>query len=919
MKDKTEVQLLRELAELRQRIAELEAEEAERKRVMETLRSSEALFHSLIESLPQNIFSKNVEGQFTFANQRYCMTEGKSLADIIGKTDFDLHPLELAKKYREDDRRVIETERTLELEEEHQPKNGERSYVQVIKTPVYDSSGQVTGVLGIFWDITERKQAEAAQELRIKQLAALSRASQAVTASLELDQVLAEIVSLTSEVVAADYISVVLVDASGLMGQSAENVPGVPAIKYRVREEGLTSWIVRSRQAVIIDEIGEDGAIIPNLGEGAPRLANPLIVQAGVKSVAGLPLMVKDRLLGVLHLHSLHPGTFHGQLSLLTAFANQVAIAIENARLYEALKQELVERQRVEQLLQTLNAAALAMERAITHEEIFAAIAAEFKKLGFSCMVLLADESQNRLFLRYFSYEAGVVKAVEKLTGLKLEGLSIPIETMDEAGKLVWEKKAVFIENAADAARQWLPEPARSFAGQVTRMLKVLQTIVAPLVVKDKVIGALAVQADDLTEGDTPAVTAFAHQMAAAWRKADLVRDLERSLAELRRTQDQLVQAQKMEAIGRLAGGVAHDFNNLLTAIIGYSELLLMGLDDLDPRRKDMEEIKKAADRAAVLTRQLLAFSRKQVLQPRVLDLNTTIANMEKMLRRLIREDIELITVLDPNLGQVKADPGQIEQVLMNLAVNARDAMPQGGKLTIETKNVYLDEDYAYQHMDVQPGYYVMLAVSDTGVGMDEETLSHLFEPFFTTKEIGQGTGLGLSTIYGIVKQSGGHIWVYSEPGQGTTFKIYLLRTEGDVEPGKRTPIPTESLEGSETILLVEDADAVRDMARLALLQSGYTVLAAHDGEEALQIYEKHEGPVHLLVTDVVMPGGMSGCQLAERLTTQWPEMKVLFMSGYADDAIVRHGLLKPGVTFLQKPFAPATLTHKVRETLDAP
>jgi two-component system cell cycle sensor histidine kinase/response regulator CckA len=378
-------------------------------------------------------------------------------------------------------------------------------------------------------------------------------------------------------------------------------------------------------------------------------------------------------------------------------------------------------------------------------------------------------------------------------------------------------------------------------------------------------------------------------------------------------------QAQKMEAIGRLAGGVAHDFNNLLTAIIGYSELLLDRLNPYDPRRSDVEEIKKAGDQAAALTRQLLAFSRKQVLQPQVLDLNATVSNMEKMLRRLIGEDIDLVTILAPDLGRVKADPGQVEQVLMNLAVNARDAMPQGGKLTIETMNAYLDENYARQHADVQPGPYVMLAVSDTGIGMDKETQSHLFEPFFTTKEVGKGTGLGLATIYGIVKQSDGHIWVYSELGQGTTFKIYLPRVEEAVEPGQRISIPVESLRGSETILLAEDADVVRDLARLALLQSGYTVLEARTGEEALLICERHEGPIHLLLTDVVMPGGMSGRQLAERLATLRPGMKVLYMSGYTDNAIAHHGVLEPGMAFLQKPFTPASLAHKVRETLDAP
>jgi len=374
-----------------------------------------------------------------------------------------------------------------------------------------------------------------------------------------------------------------------------------------------------------------------------------------------------------------------------------------------------------------------------------------------------------------------------------------------------------------------------------------------------------------------------------------------------------------MEAVGRLAGGVAHDFNNLLTAIIGYADLMVTSLDQDDPLRKDAEEIKRAGERAAALTDQLLAFSRKKVLQPLILNLNTTVTNMEKMLRRLIGEHIELILGLDPALGLVKADPGQIEQVIMNLAVNARDAMPQGGRLTIETKNVYLDEEYTHQHVDIQPGPYVMLAVSDTGVGMSKETLSHLFEPFFTTKEMGKGTGLGLSTVYGIVRQSDGHIWVYSELGQGTTFKIYLPRIEEIVESGKRVPVSAKSMQGQETVLLVEDEDIVRDLACRVLSENGYTVLEAHDGREALLICEKYGGPIHLLVTDVVMPGGMSGRQVAERLRTLRPDVKVLYMSGYTDDTIVHHDVLEPGMAFLQKPFMPDILLHKVREVIDAP
>jgi PAS domain S-box-containing protein len=384
----------------------------------------------------------------------------------------------------------------------------------------------------------------------------------------------------------------------------------------------------------------------------------------------------------------------------------------------------------------------------------------------------------------------------------------------------------------------------------------------------------------------------------------------------LRKSEEQLRQWQRVEAIGRLAGGVAHDFNNLLMTIKGCSELLLNAFDRRDPRREEVEEILKAGERATSLTRQLLAFGRRQVLQPQVLDLNSLVINMDKMLRRLIGEDIQLVTVLDQELWSVKVDPGMIEQVIMNLAVNSRDAMPNGGKLTIETANIIHDENYASRHISMKPGYYVMVAVSDNGCGMDKETQSHLFEPFFTTKEKGKGTGLGLSTVYGIIKQSGGNIWVYSEPSQGTTFKIYLPRVEKTSTVYKPKASSPPAPGGTETILLVEDEEAVRTMVSKILRNKGYTVLEAAHSEEAFEISERHEGPIHLMVTDVIMPQ-MSGPELAERLAPRLPEMKVLYMSGYPDNTIVQHGVLEPGTAFLQKPFTLNALESKVREVLD--
>jgi PAS domain S-box-containing protein len=395
------------------------------------------------------------------------------------------------------------------------------------------------------------------------------------------------------------------------------------------------------------------------------------------------------------------------------------------------------------------------------------------------------------------------------------------------------------------------------------------------------------------------------------------ITERKRSEKEMAGLQEQLRQSQKMEAVGRLAGGIAHDFNNLLTVIKGYTDLSLLHLQEGDPLWGNIKEIDRASERAKELTRQLLAFSRRQILQVKVLDLNALLLNLEKMLHRILGEDIQLLTVLDENLGRVRVDPGEIEQVIMNLAVNARDAMPSGGELTIETEDVNLDEDYARAHLGVTPGNYVRLAVSDTGVGMPKEVQERAFEPFFTTKEKGKGTGLGLSTVYGIVKQSGGNVWVYSEPGKGTTFEIYLPKVQEKLDHLQSREDSSFFLKGTEVILLVEDEEPLRALVAHFLRHQGYTVLEAMSGAEALRIAEEHAGGrIDLLLTDVVMPQ-MSGRELADRIENSRPGLKVLFASGYTEDAIVRHGVLEPGVSFLQKPFSLATLGQKIREVLD--
>jgi PAS domain S-box-containing protein len=573
-----------------------------------------------------------------------------------------------------------------------------------------------------------------------------------------------------------------------------------------------------------------------------------------------------------------------------------------------AIATDITTQKRIERLLESLNAAALAMEQALIPAAIFPIAVRQLSDMGLLSAVFLSDASKQRLALRWFGSPEGSAVAVEEGSPIGSQGIDVG-ELPTLGGALASRRTALTTIGHAELAviREHGPATLRPAAGSA----EPVRAILAPLSVAEDNFGVLAVSGEGLGEEALPVFTAFANQAAAAYRKTLLMQDLEGSLAELKKAQEQLLHAQKMEAIGRLAGGIAHDFNNLLTVISGYTNLLTDSLEGNGPALADLAEIRNAIRRAAALTGRLLAFSRKQVLQPAVLDMNKVIASSVNLLRPLIGEDIEVVVRLCERAVSVRADPYQVEQVIVNLAVNARDAMPDGGRLLIAADC----SDVAEQEADLPAGAYVVLTVSDTGSGMSDETQRHLFEPFFTTKEDGKGTGLGLSTVYGIVTQTGGRIRVASALGQGSSFTVYLPR----VTPGADRPFAEEKMAapaaGTGVVLVVEDEQTVRELARRVLEQGGYRVLSASTPREAMRIAESAPR-LDLLLTDVVMPGGMNGVELGALLGRARPELKVLHMSGYTNDEAIRLGVTDKRMSFLAKPFLPGELLRRVGELL---
>ena len=1017
----------------------------ERERAEQALRDSERRYQTLAEGSPVGIFRTDADGHTTYVNPAWSQISGMGAQDALAIGWLQqVHP---------DDRdrivagwqEAVDKGAPSEAEYRFVRPNGSVAWVMGRAVPETDSEGRVVGWVGTIVDITEHRQMEEALRRRNEELDILNRLGLALAQTLDLSRI-AEI--------ARDHVSR-LVDAP-VFGISLYDAEARTLSAGFMWSDGVALDVSQFPPLAIPQELGEDvrgrarailtgePEVVESLAEAAARATDgvhrigPPGDTRDAQCAVYVPMVVEGRVVGLLEAQSYRPCAYSERdVSLLHTVANQIGLAIQNARLFRQvqeraadLERSLAEVRRAEQELRDYSATLEAVtftsqvlletpdweahihsllarlgeaskasrvylfeNRPGPDDEVFTSQRYEWvregvepqidnpelqdfalRSNGFARWVEMLSTGQAVFGrVRDFPAEERPVLAAQGILslvvvpvfafrrwwgfigfdecGYEREWQPMEIAALQTAANLlgaamerkraeqalreseqryrslvnlspdgIWVHRygEVLFANAAAAAlfgaedpqalvgRQTLDFIAPEFREMVWERIRRGQEEREPQpLIEEKFLRL------DGTEfyADVCAVP-------IEWEGAPAVQVIIRDSTERKQMEERLLQAQKMEVVGRLAGGIAHDFNNILTAMTGYATFALEALPPGDPVRADVEQVIQSAQRAANLTRQLLAFSRRQIIEQRVINLNDLILNLDKMLRRLIGEDVELVTILGEGLARVKADPGQIEQAIVNLAVNARDAMPDGGKLILETANAALDAEHARRHPGMEPGDYVMLAVTDTGVGMTDEVKAHLFEPFFTTKEPGKGTGLGLATVYGIVKQHGGNIYCESEPGKGTTFRIYLPAVEAEAERLPRRDEEGFVPRGTETVLVVEDEAMVRDILTRTLREQGYRVLEAMDGEQALRVGNEYAGEIHLLVTDVVMPQ-MNGRELSERLALVRPGIKTLFVSGYTDNAIVRKGILKPGIVFLQKPFTAAALARKVRQVLD--